>query len=48
MLKALSIAGLASACLLQAPCTFQENGFSVLPNWGEMLVNRILSALCWT
>lgn len=30
--KILSIAGLSSVYLMQAPCVFSEHGFSMIPN----------------
>jgi hypothetical protein len=32
LVKILSVAGLASVYLMQAPCTFAQHGFSIIPN----------------
>jgi hypothetical protein len=32
LIKILSVAGLSSVYLMQAPCTFTGNGFSLIPN----------------
>ncbi len=35
--KILSVTGLASIYLMQAPCTFAGHGFSIIPNIGKVL-----------
>ncbi len=32
LIKFLAVAGFASVYLMQAPCTFAEHGFSIIPN----------------
>jgi hypothetical protein len=32
LMKILSVAGLSSVYLMQAPCTFADHGFSIVPN----------------
>jgi hypothetical protein len=32
MLKVLSVLGFSSVYLMQAPCTFEAHGFSIIPN----------------
>lgn len=40
-LKVLGVAGLASVYLMQAPCTFAQHGFSIIPN--GLIPNPFLS-----
>jgi len=32
LMKILSVAGFASVYLMQTPCTFEQHGFSIIPN----------------
>jgi len=43
--KVLFVTGLSSVYLMQAPCTFTGNGFSILPNISGLSLGSIFGGL---